>query len=140
MGTILVIKGCDFSQNSVEKVNILRGYGTIVFNGSEDWLFNEYGEPNDYGYYNCYMMNPNVVNPAVVDPIREYFEEAYCDNPYFNRNITTEMRDETNTGGFGFRNVEPSFYFRFDSSIATSVETFKAYLRAHPITVTYKQI
>lgn len=117
---------------------ISEGYATITLNGSEDWKFNTSDEPNAHGIYNAYLMNPNVVNPAIVGNYS--FEEAYCNVTKFNRNIlSTESRSNSTEPGFGYAAKDPSLFIRFDNTTATSVETFKAYLVENNLTITYKQ-
>lgn len=120
-----------------EQSSVPTGYAQITLNGSEDWQFNTSGEPNGNGIYNCYLMNPATVNPAINDG----FVDASCYNSFLNRNIrpSGEGRSNSTTPGFGYFSADPSLFIRFDNSIATSVATFKAYLAANPLTVTYKQ-
>lgn len=113
------------------------GYGTVTFNGSEDWQFNKDNEPNGNGIYNAYLLNPDLVNPAVYG--NRSFEEATCNIPELNRNIHDEPRTSSTEPGFGYYKNDPSIFIRFDSSIATSIATLKAYLAENNLTITYKQ-
>ena len=120
-----------------EESSIPTGYAELTLNGSEDWQFNTSGEPNGSGIYYCYLMNPATVNPDINDG----FVDASCDNSVLNRNIrpSAENRANLTTPGFGYFASDPSLFIRFDNSIATSVATFKAYLAANPLIITYKQ-
>ena len=53
--------------------------------------------------------------------------------------MVNEARTDTDCLGLGYFAQDPSIYFRFDSSIATSVEGFKAWLAENPITVYIKK-
>lgn len=118
-------------------VAVPQGYGLITFNGTENWQFNADNEPNAYGIYNCYLLNPNVVNPLLA---ASGFAEATCDITSLNRNIpTSEKRGNSQSMGFGYFSGDPSVFFRFNSAIASSVETFKAYLAENNITIVYRQ-
>ena len=67
-------------------------YGVITFNGTEDWKFNANAEPNNYGIYNCYLMNPDI-NNVKGDGIGSFYE-ATCSIPSLNRLIPgNEMRN-----------------------------------------------
>lgn len=114
------------------------GYGTITLDGSEDWQFNTSNEPNSYGYYNAYILSPNVVNPALGGTNNLYFAEASCDIEALNRNAQ-ETRDLTTSGGIGYYKTDPSFFLRFNNTIATSIDTLKAWLAENKPTITYKQ-
>lgn len=117
------------------------GYATVTFDGSENWEFNTSTNPNTYGFYNAYLLNPDVTNPATVTHLGiGYFEEATCNIEVLNRNIVGESRSDTTQCGFGYYSVDPSVFVRFDSSIATSVATFKAWLAENNLTITYKLI
>ena len=83
---------------------VLQKYGVVTFNGTEDWKFNASPEPNKYGFYNCYLMNPDI-NNAKVDGRGEggSFYEATCSIPSLNRLIPgDETRLSTTQPGFGY--------------------------------------
>lgn len=125
---------------AIFQLEVPAGYGAITLDGSEDWLIGNNGNPNSNGYYNCYFYNPNVVNPAVQSLYnRSYFQEATCNNQYFNRNIVNEAFADTNQPGFMYIQEDPALALRFNDIIATSVETLKQWLTNNPITITYKQ-
>lgn len=126
--------------------NVPAGYGVAIIDGTESWNFNNNSEPNQYGYYNCYSLDaPNKFSNVKVGGIENrYFVDATCSvanydpSTYFNR-LADEPRQDTNAPGFNWFNTDPSLYFRFDSSIATTAAGFQTWLRTHPITVIYQK-
>ena len=113
-------------------------YGTYTFDGTENWQFNGNNEPNEHGIYNCYLLGkiPQVIY-AEAEVQGYYLTEASVNNTYFNR-LVSETRNTSEEPGFNLFVNDPSFFFRFDDTIATSPEDFKTYLSNNPITVTYK--
>lgn len=150
IGNASFVRWSDNSTNPVrhltvtESINLIAyfsatpGYGRVVFNGTEDWQFNADNEPNSHGIYNCYLLNPDIVNPLVVN---NGFREATCNIANLNRNIipARETRVDSQSMGFGYFSSDSSVFIRFNNTIATSVETFKAYLAENNIIITYKQ-
>ena len=116
-------------------------YGYYTFDGTENWQFHTSGEPNTYGFYNCYLLGTipeNIHNKAKLNG--NGFAESTTDNLYFNRHITaTEGRATTKSAGYNLFARDPSIFFRFDSTIATSLNGFKDYLNNNPITIIYKK-
>ncbi|GEM_PF-403298 len=111
-------------------------YIVVELNGTENWAFNNDNEPNKQGFYNCYLIDSAIVpanaSLSLATGIPTY---AYC-----SWGTDWMLNDSTPSTGtsskcFGYYAADPSIYFRFDSSIATSVETFKQYLAAHPVTL-----
>lgn len=150
IGNAVFNRWSDNNTNSVrqiavtENINLIayfvpQGYGLVAFNGTENWQFNADGEPNQYGIYNCYILDSyNIVKPLLSG---DGFSEATCNIANLNRNInpTGEGRAGSQSMGFGYRSGDRSFFVRFNNTIATSVETFKAYLAKNNIIITYKQ-
>lgn len=150
IGDARFVRWSDNSTNPVrlltvtESINLIayfsapQGYGRVVFNGTEDWQFNANFEPNSHGIYNCYLLFSDIVNPLVVD---DGFGEATCNIANLNRNIIpdSESRTDSQSMGFGYFSTDRSVFIRFNNTIATSVETFKAYLAENNIIITYKQ-
>ncbi|MBR2909415.1 MAG: bacterial Ig-like domain-containing protein [Clostridia bacterium] len=117
-------------------------YIQIVLDGDENWQFNTSAEPNTHGFYNCYLIDSNIVPEATLVKLgsistAKYGADVYCSDARFV--MVNETRQDTNKLGVGYYAQDPSIYFRFDSSIATSVETFKAWLAANPITIYIKK-
>ena len=114
-------------------------YFAIVLNGDKNWAFNTSGEPNGNGFYNCYLIDSTIV-PAknLVDLNGVYGSDVSCSDSRFV--MVNEQRTETNKLGLGYFGNDPSLYFRFDSSIATSVEEFKAWLAENPVAVYIQKI
>ena len=117
-------------------IEIDDSYIAIELNGTENWAFNNDTEPNTYGIYNCYLIDSTIVPKtnelALTGTIPT---DAYCSwGSDWKCNDSTSRQAQTKKC-FGYHSGDPSLYFRFDSSVATSVATFKEYLSEHPVTL-----
>ena len=111
-------------------------YMHIYLDGSENWQFNTNNEPNQYGYYNAYLINsPLIPNRSMLQMDENYVADGFCSHT-FKLNKTSRL--DTNHASWGYLGSDPSIFFRFNSSIATSVESFKQYLHNHPVTIYLK--
>lgn len=109
---------------------------SITLDGTENWEANPASapNPNPYGYYNVYL--ETTISPKIAsDDIG--FAQATCSDSYFNRLGEGEMQI-TQSPCFNYYKGTRTIFFRFPSSKMTqSVDAWKAYLAANPITITY---
>ncbi len=122
-------------------------YIAVVLDGDENWAFNTSGEPNKNGIFNCYLIDSSIVPLAKDLDVNssKRSSDAYCSNTYWVNQTANTGRDAQTDACFGYFSTDPSIYFRFSKDIpgyaleVTTVEAFKAYLQANPVTLYFKK-
>lgn len=157
---VITVTGADYEynksagtitlSNATNNVEITVGcfnpdeYHEVVFDGDENWKFNTDKDCNEYGIYNCYLIDSSIV-PAKSTVAEYATDRTNCKYGYITCSDTrfgTDIlpREDATELGVGYYFNDPSIYFRFDSSIATTVEGFKAFLAANPVAVYIQKV
>ena len=126
---------------SVSCVNaIMKTHYVIEFNGDENWKFNTDLEPNTNGIYNCWLIDRTIVPAASTvkvagtDRGHNKYGAMTCSDSRFDTTVFNP-RENSTTFEAGYYFIDPSIYFRFDSTIATTADEFKTWLSNNPVTV-----